>query len=86
MTAPGPLLPVLPDNFDGFRFAHGGPSIETPPPQLGADTDTVLAGSGYAVRGDCRVPSAAGHPNAAGKAARRGRAAHACGKASHTTS
>jgi crotonobetainyl-CoA:carnitine CoA-transferase CaiB-like acyl-CoA transferase len=31
-----------------FKFAHGGPSIETPPPQFGADTDTVLAELGYA--------------------------------------
>jgi crotonobetainyl-CoA:carnitine CoA-transferase CaiB-like acyl-CoA transferase len=31
----------------GFRFAHGGPSIETPPPQLGVDTDAVLAELGY---------------------------------------
>src|SRR5579864_5469809 len=26
-----------------FKFAHGGPSIETPPPRMGADTDAVLA-------------------------------------------
>jgi crotonobetainyl-CoA:carnitine CoA-transferase CaiB-like acyl-CoA transferase len=31
----------------GFRFADGGPSIETPPPQLGADTEAVLAEHGY---------------------------------------
>jgi crotonobetainyl-CoA:carnitine CoA-transferase CaiB-like acyl-CoA transferase len=30
-----------------FKFAHGGPSIETPPPELGADTDGVLAEHGY---------------------------------------
>jgi crotonobetainyl-CoA:carnitine CoA-transferase CaiB-like acyl-CoA transferase len=30
-----------------FKFAHGGPSIETPPPILGADTDMVLAEHGY---------------------------------------
>ena len=31
-----------------FKFAHGGPSIETPPHALGADTDSVLAELGYA--------------------------------------
>lgn len=31
-----------------FKFAHGGPSIETPPPEFGADTDAVLAEHGYA--------------------------------------
>ena len=31
-----------------FKFAHGGPSIESPPPQFGADTDTVLVELGYA--------------------------------------
>jgi crotonobetainyl-CoA:carnitine CoA-transferase CaiB-like acyl-CoA transferase len=30
-----------------FKFADGGPSIETPPPELGADTDNVLAEHGY---------------------------------------
>ncbi|HTT79639.1 MAG TPA: CaiB/BaiF CoA-transferase family protein [Stellaceae bacterium] len=31
-----------------FRFAHGGPSIETPPPAFGADTDAILGELGYA--------------------------------------
>jgi crotonobetainyl-CoA:carnitine CoA-transferase CaiB-like acyl-CoA transferase len=30
-----------------FKFAHGGPSIETPPPEFGADTAAVLAEYGY---------------------------------------
>jgi crotonobetainyl-CoA:carnitine CoA-transferase CaiB-like acyl-CoA transferase len=30
-----------------FKFAHGGPSIESPPPQFGADTDAVLVEHGY---------------------------------------
>ena len=30
-----------------FKFAHGGPSIEHPPPEFGADTDSVLAEHGY---------------------------------------
>jgi crotonobetainyl-CoA:carnitine CoA-transferase CaiB-like acyl-CoA transferase len=30
-----------------FKFADGGPSIETPPPQFGADTDSVLGDLGY---------------------------------------
>jgi crotonobetainyl-CoA:carnitine CoA-transferase CaiB-like acyl-CoA transferase len=31
-----------------FKFAHGGPSIETPPRQMGADNEAVLAELGYA--------------------------------------
>jgi crotonobetainyl-CoA:carnitine CoA-transferase CaiB-like acyl-CoA transferase len=30
-----------------FRFAHSGPSIETPPPAFGADTDAILGELGY---------------------------------------
>ena len=30
-----------------FKFAHGGPSIETPPREMGADTDAVLGEVGY---------------------------------------
>jgi crotonobetainyl-CoA:carnitine CoA-transferase CaiB-like acyl-CoA transferase len=32
----------------GFRFAHGGPRADTPPPPLGADTDAVLGELGLA--------------------------------------
>jgi len=43
--------PGVEDGFSvplaAFKFAHGGPSIETPPPQMGADTDKVLAEHGY---------------------------------------
>lgn len=30
-----------------FKFAHGGPSIETPPPAFGEDTESVLREIGY---------------------------------------
>ena len=31
-----------------FKFAHGGPSIEQPPHEMGADTESVLHELGYA--------------------------------------
>ncbi|MBV1796354.1 CaiB/BaiF CoA-transferase family protein [Siccirubricoccus sp. G192] len=31
-----------------FRMAHGGPQVDSPPPQMGADTEAVLAELGYA--------------------------------------
>jgi crotonobetainyl-CoA:carnitine CoA-transferase CaiB-like acyl-CoA transferase len=30
-----------------FKFAHGGPNIETAPRRAGADTDAVLQDAGY---------------------------------------
>jgi crotonobetainyl-CoA:carnitine CoA-transferase CaiB-like acyl-CoA transferase len=30
-----------------FGFAHGGPRVDTPPPQLGRDNDAILAELGY---------------------------------------
>ena len=30
-----------------FKFAHGGPSIETPPPGLGEHNDEIFAELGY---------------------------------------
>jgi crotonobetainyl-CoA:carnitine CoA-transferase CaiB-like acyl-CoA transferase len=35
-------VPVSP-----FMFEHGGPRVDAPPRQMGADTDSVLAGIGY---------------------------------------
>jgi crotonobetainyl-CoA:carnitine CoA-transferase CaiB-like acyl-CoA transferase len=30
-----------------FRYAHGGPRADSPPPEMGADTDAVLGEAGY---------------------------------------
>ncbi|HEY1431653.1 MAG TPA: hypothetical protein VGF39_08515, partial [Stellaceae bacterium] len=30
-----------------FKLAHGGPSVENPPHEMGEDTDAVLAEHGY---------------------------------------
>lgn len=39
----GPLtVPVA-----AFRLRHGGPSVETPPRAVGADTDAVLLEAGF---------------------------------------
>src|SRR5207302_10385584 len=41
-----------------FKFAHGGPSIETPPREMGADNEAVLGELGYAA-GAIAAPRAA---------------------------
>jgi crotonobetainyl-CoA:carnitine CoA-transferase CaiB-like acyl-CoA transferase len=41
-----------------FKFAHGGPSIESPPRQMGADTDAVLAELGYGAADIARLRAA----------------------------
>ncbi len=41
-----------------FKFAHGGPSIETPPPVMGADNDSVLAELGYSTGDIARLRAA----------------------------
>ncbi|HVC56550.1 MAG TPA: CaiB/BaiF CoA-transferase family protein [Stellaceae bacterium] len=43
----GPIKGPLAVPLAAFKFAHGGPSIESPPPAFGADTDSVLAELGY---------------------------------------
>ena len=42
-----------------FKFAHGGPSIETPPREMGADNEAVLGELGYAA-GEIAALRAAG--------------------------
>ena len=42
-----------------FKFAHGGPSIETPPPVMGADTDAVLGRARRTRSGDRRTARSA---------------------------
>lgn len=38
-----------------FKFAHGGPAIDTPPPALGEHTDAVLAELGYSAADVARL-------------------------------
>lgn len=41
-----------------FKFAHGGPAIDTPPPALGEHTDVVLAELGYSAADVARLRDA----------------------------
>jgi crotonobetainyl-CoA:carnitine CoA-transferase CaiB-like acyl-CoA transferase len=59
LAARGDLLHRFPEGAPGvegafgvpvaaFGLAHGVPRVDSPPPRLGADTDSVLAELGYA--------------------------------------
>ena len=41
-----------------FKFAHGGPSIEHPPHEIGQDTDSVLGELGYGAAEIARLRTA----------------------------
>ena len=45
-AAPGVEGPVTVP-VAAFRYAHGGPRVDSPPPEMGADTDAVLGEVGY---------------------------------------